>query len=637
MGTVSQKKAWRQWAVMIALSLCGALALCMRFAAPQLSEEQQADALTEIVWNLRGSMGGTGVNVTLLFAALVALGVQVWRMGEKSHPPRRALLPVSFLISLVWLMGAAFGIDNTLKAVTASSGQVVKSICYVLGMTYFLYELGQLLFCLLERQRLEKRVGRGKLGGLYTRHPFGVSFCAILLCWLPHLAVAYPGYMCNDAWYQLAQYFGVAGFSSHHPPVHTLLLGTLVRLGLKLESGNLGLYLFVLAQALTEAGVFAYTLLLMKRWESPRWLCVGSFCVIVVSPYYIGYVGLVLKDNLYAAMAVLFVAECICIFREGAGCLSEWKHKFLLASSVVGVILFRNNGAYVLYPTFLALAVYGWAVWWRQGVKKGLVRMAACLLVPALLANGLTIAAAARYGIKKGSIAEALSLPFQQTARYVAERGDEVTEEEARAIRAVLDYDHLAEKYDPRISDPVKATYHNEATREELLNYFSTWLKMFFKHPGVYASATANQSYYLIYPFTQNATIYSDTVLNIWCADATNELLGIAEPEGLSGAKTAARGLYIALAAFPVIGLLSHQATYNLLLIALFVFAAYQKKWKWLLASIPLILSDIIIVLAPVIQGHPRYAFPIIYAMPLLLAYYICPGKTEGKKGGETR
>ena len=45
--------------------------------------------------------------------------------------------------------------------------------------------------------------------------------------------------------------------------------------------------------------------------------------------------------------------------------------------------------------------------------------------------------------INEGSIKEALSIPFMQTARYVVAYDSEVTEEERNAINNVLEYDTL--------------------------------------------------------------------------------------------------------------------------------------------------------------------------------------------------
>ena len=70
------------------------------------------------------------------------------------------------------------------------------------------------------------------------------------------------------------------------------------------------------------------------------------------------------------------------------------------------------------------------------------------------------------------------SLPFQQTARYVKEYGDEISEEEREIIAKVLDYDSLAEIYEPMTADPVKTTYRS-GSAGDLTAYFKVWLKEF--------------------------------------------------------------------------------------------------------------------------------------------------------------
>ena len=67
---------------------------------------------------------------------------------------------------------------------------------------------------------------------------------------------------------------------------------------------------------------------------------------------------------------------------------------------------------------------------------------------------------------------EALSVCFQQTARYVKYHGDEVTQEEEEAIKKVLNYKDIGNLYDPNLSDPVKKTFKTESTSEDLKNYF---------------------------------------------------------------------------------------------------------------------------------------------------------------------
>ena len=61
-----------------------------------------------------------------------------------------------------------------------------------------------------------------------------------------------------------------------------------------------------------------------------------------------------------------------------------------------------------------------------------------------------------------------LSIPFQQTARYLVTYPDDVTPEEMEAISRVIDVEHAKANYDPRLSDAVKDTTNPEMTGEDL-------------------------------------------------------------------------------------------------------------------------------------------------------------------------
>ena len=110
--------------------------------------------------------------------------------------------------------------------------------------------------------------------------------------------------------------------------------------------------------------------------------------------------------------------------------------------------LLRNNAVYELL-TFMLLLLFSRL----RGVRK---RMA-CAVCAAMLVYGAAVHGLyPALGFKKGSEREMLSIPFQQTARYVAYAGDDVTGYEREVIGSVLDYDTLAESYSYACSDPVK-------------------------------------------------------------------------------------------------------------------------------------------------------------------------------------
>lgn len=77
------------------------------------------------------------------------------------------------------------------------------------------------------------------------------------------------------------------------------------------------------------------------------------------------------------------------------------------------------------------------------------------------------------------------------------------------------------------------------------------------------------------------------------------------------------------LFSLPIIGVASNVSIYIMMLIFMIYFTVVERKWDFILLIIPLILSIIIIIFAPCIYGHPRYAFPILYSFPIALGYYL--------------
>ena len=158
------------------------------------------------------------------------------------------------------------------------------------------------------------------------------------------------------------------------------------------------------------------------------------------------------------------------------------------------VCVCRNNGVYLVFPAMILLIFLM--------SKKQMILI---LVLSLTIFGGHRVSEkviAPSLGIKPISTRVYFTIPFQQTARYLATYPDDVTKEEKKAINAVLNYDKLAQRYNPELSDPVKATYRGDTvTKENLENYFRAWFSMFKKHPGVYVEATLHNTYGYYYPF----------------------------------------------------------------------------------------------------------------------------------------
>lgn len=603
------------------MSFLAALALNMRFGIPEdMNRLANNSRVLNVFYNFQGSLTGTMAAATIVFVLLCLIEVYLYK--KKVH--RRPLLFIlCFLIAVVWVMGESFYRVDSLTLLHAGAGQVVKTLIYTAGITWFLSEIAALLdafVCSGWDWVPEKKVF---LSAVYHKNPFWISFFALLVCWMPNLLLSYPATMCIDVWNQMLQSFGYQRFTTHHPPAHTVLAGAFERIGLLLGSANLGLFLYVLFQTVLFAVILGYMFYTMERMAAPAWLKITAFIVAISSPYYTQYIGMIVKDTIYSYFVLLFVIELIYILLLKQEYWKSKKHSILLAVSMIGSILFRNNGKYVIYPMILCILV---AVLLQSGQKvrgKAFATAFVVCAISVIISSGTQTFLTKHYNIEPGGIQEALSLPFQQTARYVKEHGDEVTPEEEEAIKGVLAYKKLAKYYNPKISDPVKATYKKKATTQDLVRYIKVWAQQGLKHPVTYIEATMNQNYYLVYPLVENSTVYDTTAPDKVSAKKLAEKLGVHEVSIIQKLDTWRTGFNKVFFTLPVFGLLSSMAFFNLILIYLCYDAIRKKLPQMILLLMPLLLSDAVIVLAPVIKGHPRYAFPVIYSIPVVFAAYL--------------
>lgn len=137
------------------------------------------------------------------------------------------------------------------------------------------------------------------------------TFLFLMIFWIPHLVMAYPVSIISDAWSQLSMFYGRKTFTAHHPPFHTWVIGMAVRLGEKMGSANMGLFLFILLQSVIFAVILSYGIVTMKKLDTPKWLIRLTLFIAVTAPYYTAYIGLITKDTLYSYFVVLFIIELI--------------------------------------------------------------------------------------------------------------------------------------------------------------------------------------------------------------------------------------------------------------------------------------------------------------------------------------
>ena len=216
--------------------------------------------------NLGESLTGTSGAVAL--AAMAGFLALEWADEKLTRSSGRVKLAA--LMMGAWQV-VAVSVSNTdsLNQPFLSGSQTLKAVVLALGMA----SLFELFFRLLEAGldgRLDVRPAKnGALLSAYRAHTMLFCTAVVLLCWLPHLAVSYPVAMNSDTASQFRQALGWEPWNADHPTFGTALIKLCIGAGRLLGSGNLGVFLYILAQAVFGAAVVGYSQMLMRR------LCAG--------------------------------------------------------------------------------------------------------------------------------------------------------------------------------------------------------------------------------------------------------------------------------------------------------------------------------------------------------------------------
>lgn len=544
------------------------------------------------------------------------------------------------LFSFFMIFGYSFLHDNSWNlAVSSDIGQISKTAAMSAGYFFFFYYMITWLYSRIDspvkisvKNTVNIRFAplRWYLGKLRQK-PFTTAFVTLFIAYLPLAIISYPAFfILTDTRIQIIQAYSELGIigpnylegrllsdtvfiNTHHPPVHTLLIHLCLVIGSHLfHSANTGIFLYAALQCLCVLISVSYVVkILVEKLRVPISYALFVILYCIISPLIQGYMFVVTKDVLYAVFLLYFL---ISLYFLSLGEKSRKLYAGLFLSTL-GLLLFRNDAKYIFLLSFLIIAFF------YKKLRKTALRFVIGVLCFSILYSAIL----SLCGVTRGSIREMLSVPFQQTARYVKYHEEEITEDQKQAINNILDYSSLSLRYSVSLSDGVKSTYKEDASKEDLIRYFMVWFEMLGKHPGTYIQATMNNYYSYFYP-VGNSHFHFSFGNSILAMDETSKQiapLGMSfyYPESLETYRNAYEQIEDCVASFPPITILTLPSAYTWTLILLFFYALRKKSANAVaFLMIPCMILLVCCLLGPC-NGHhgSRYLYPIILSMPLLL------------------
>ncbi|OUN87550.1 DUF6020 family protein [[Collinsella] massiliensis] len=633
--------------------------------------------------------------VTVLFAALLFAPLRAVHGVSDSSARRaggRAAWVVAALFAAAMLFGRSFDEVGSSAYVTGGIAEALRSAIFFLGWLVLAHAGICLLFSWLDCARGSVAAARGsavsappapaqagrrgicaRARAALDRHPFAVPAAVLAVAWLPVLIGYAPALFMWDTNTQILQWFGLPNHISesvelidpavlltqHHPPLHTAMVGLCVQAGMALFGNeNAGIFLYALLQWALDIAAIAWALRLLALMGVRSRVRLVVLAFIALVPAFSNYSVIVTKDVPFAAVLLVFAMELAYLVwrarsragqpdgqpgnpadarpapasppaRRAAPSPSSFAlpphHVTLLLLSALGTALLRSG---MLVTVALACLVALVLVRRQLGARR---YPAVALLVAVLVSLALSNVVYPALGISPSSKREVLSIPFQQVARFMRDHPGSVSAEEFRTVDAVLDANELAAIYTPSKSDPVKATFREDATPEDLARFMRLWAQWFAEEPGCFLEALA-ENYYgyfyagraMVWSYTpaSSAEVMASTEVD-WFSSGIAPYFDFAPAENpvsrvLSGA---CEGYRLLFQSIPFTTLTMQAALYDWVLALATVYAATRR-----VRPLAPVLAAAWVVLAVALVGpcnattYFRYAYPVAFLAPFMCA-----------------
>lgn len=535
----------------------------------------------------------------------------------------KSIWVLSTLFSFFMIFGHSYRMINSWNFVVGNIQSVLYSLISFIGLFLFFSTALQILFELIRNTKFKEanEVSQNKFIRLFHKHPFLISIIIILLCWLPYIVAFYPAILTPDSSFQIKQFYHIPNkysdyvvlldpnviITNHHPFIHTILLGICTKIGQFIGSFNIGLFFYSMIQVLLLSSVLAYTIAYMKKLKISLWIQILSLMIYAFVPAFPFYAMTALKDTIFTPLVILYIIVLYDIVRNKNEQKTSIKNMLGIALLMLLISLFRNNGIYVVLLSFPLLFFL------KSNHKKQYLLILLLVIFSYIGYSNLLLPT---LKITPGSIREVLSIPFQQTARYVSIYRDELSNEEVTTIDKALTISTLAQRYQPEVADPVKNGFNRYTTKAELGQYFNVWVQELFKHPNVYMEATMNNTYGYFYPVATRWYIHSKlerTITEDGFQYHYNHLSKLRKELTTIGKE---------FPSVPVVGLVSHIGTYTWLLLIMAGYLIHRKKYQHLIFLAPAFITLLVCVASP-INTYFRYALPFIFGMPIMIGLFI--------------
>lgn len=425
------------------------------------------------------------------YVILLLLGKRVCDRKEKRLHVVSGIGGVLLSAAIVYGTYAHFVNDIFMDA-----GTVFLQFGLIVGITVATAPLTEELFLLFDRMQnwyKQKRNAKDAVVREKAKKPvlhFLIVWMLIFLSWIPMFLANWPGNFIYDAKYQISENL-THSYSTHHPLLHTLLMGWAYKLGQSMGNVSAGYQFYTILQMLVLSSAFAYMVYYLYRKNAPRCIRVGVLLWFALFPMHPLFAITATKDVLFAAFflyMMIYLARLL--FDKEKFC---WHSYVGLIASGILSMLFRNNGVYAIVAGAVLIAVL--AKKWKERLL--IVGLAAVMFLGYQVGNRILIAST--HAGSADTYRESMCVPLQCLARVACYHREEMREEDYQEICLYLQQEDIG-NYNPYNADLVKNNANEMALRSNTVNFFKLWAKVGLQFPGEYLESIITNTLGYWYP-----------------------------------------------------------------------------------------------------------------------------------------
>lgn len=579
------------------------------------SKSEMVNFFTEF----RNSIEGYDTSYIALWLFIFIFYKNVYFDGTKYNKKSIFCSICAFLFMILSIVANSYSIDNTLNALYSSNVQILKTFIFSVGYYLIYYAmLKKLVNIKFNNIKVKKKFFFEQLND----HTFRTSLIMLFIMWVPMFVISFPGLATGDTTDQLGQFFHTDDcwttdsinllnedvyINKHHSVFHTLILGSIFKIGKSLGSFTIGAGIFNSLQFIFVLVVFALVFRYMCKIRVNSLIILFSILFIGLNPVVVTYVICAIKDTPSAIFNMLYALFMLDIVRDFDNVYKSKIKILLFLVSILMTLLLRNNGIYTVLLSFPFLfLVYKKN---RVHIKK----LMFTLMVPLFIFGLYDRVLLPSFDISDGSPREALSIPSLQIARVIRDHEDVFTDKDKENINRLFDFDIMKTFYDPDISDRVKETYNKDANSDDVKAFFGVWFKYLKKYPSIYIESVVNSTYGYFMPGKNVDKIFLSSGWDM----RKGAYFDVKSLPIFSSTRTFINQLFYVYYALPIF--INSVAYFDLFLLFSGIYIIAKKKYKYLVPLMPL-YAVLLSCLASPLNGSFRYILPIIFSVPLIVS-----------------